>query len=193
MNADPAAVAFDTVTSAVSQGADVVIIDTAGRLHNKVNLMNELSKIRRVMQKVIPEAPHEVLLVLDASTGQNAIEQARQLLPPTSMLALTKPTALPRRRGRRDLRQFEIPVNIGMRGEDRDLQMFDGLSSSIACSAIKNKIPVSKCHSRKFKKKFKKSSAFNFYFYCILKTKPIHKQNQHHHLGCSRTLSIQKC
>ena len=78
MNADPAAVAFDTVTSALAQGTDVVIIDTAGRLHNKINLMNELSKIKRVIQKVIPEAPHEVLLVLDASTGQNAIEQAKQ-------------------------------------------------------------------------------------------------------------------
>ena len=76
MGSDPASVAFDSVTSAVAQKADVVIIDTAGRLHNKVNLMNELSKIKRVIEKVIPSAPHEILLVLDASTGQNAIEQA---------------------------------------------------------------------------------------------------------------------
>src|SRR5258708_36152998 len=92
MGADPASVAFDTVRSAVAQKVDVVIIDTAGRLHNKINLMNELSKIRRVMQKVIPEAPHEILLVLDASTGQNAIEQARQFTKATDVnaLALTK-------------------------------------------------------------------------------------------------------
>ena len=79
MGSDPASVAFDTVQSAAAQNADVVIIDTAGRLHNKVNLMNELSKIKRVMQKVIPDAPHEILLVLDGSTGQNAFEQAKQL------------------------------------------------------------------------------------------------------------------
>ncbi|MCS3871260.1 fused signal recognition particle receptor [Chryseobacterium ginsenosidimutans] len=78
MGSDPASVAFDTVQSAVAQEADVVIIDTAGRLHNKINLMNELSKIKRVMQKVIPDAPHEILLVLDGSTGQNAFEQAKQ-------------------------------------------------------------------------------------------------------------------
>lgn len=92
MNADPASVAFDTVKSGIAQGSDVVIIDTAGRLHNKVNLMNELSKIKRVMQKVIPDAPHEILLVLDASTGQNAIEQARQFTSATEVnaLALTK-------------------------------------------------------------------------------------------------------
>ena len=92
MGADPASVAFDTVKSAVAQGADVVLIDTAGRLHNKVGLMNELSKIKKVCQKVIPDAPHEVLLVLDASTGQNAIEQARQFIAATEVnaLALTK-------------------------------------------------------------------------------------------------------
>jgi len=92
MGADPASVAFDTVKSAISQNADVVIIDTAGRLHNKVNLMNELSKISRVIQKLIPDAPHEILLVLDASTGQNAIEQARQFIATTEVnaLALTK-------------------------------------------------------------------------------------------------------
>lgn len=89
---DPAAVAFDTVQSAVEKNADVVIIDTAGRLHNKVNLMNELSKVKRVMQKVISDAPHEVLLVLDASTGQNAIEQAKQFTLATDVtaIALTK-------------------------------------------------------------------------------------------------------
>lgn len=92
MGADPAAVAYDTVESAKARGADVVIIDTAGRLHNKVGLMNELTKVRNVMRKVIPEAPHEVLLVLDASTGQNAIEQARQFTRATDVtaLALTK-------------------------------------------------------------------------------------------------------
>lgn len=92
MNADPASVAFDTLQSAVSQNADVVLIDTAGRLHNKVNLMNELSKIKRVMEKIVPGAPQEVLLVLDGSTGQNAIEQARQFMKATDItsLALTK-------------------------------------------------------------------------------------------------------
>jgi|SRR5690554_3311303 len=92
MNADPASVAFDTLQSAVSQDADVVLIDTAGRLHNKVNLMNELTKIKRVMDKIVPGAPHEVLLVLDGSTGQNAVEQARQFTKATEVtaLALTK-------------------------------------------------------------------------------------------------------
>jgi fused signal recognition particle receptor len=92
MGADPASVAFDTLQSAVAQNADVVIIDTAGRLHNKINLMNELSKIKMVMQKVIPNAPNEVMLVLDASTGQNALEQAKQFTKATDVtsLALTK-------------------------------------------------------------------------------------------------------
>lgn len=92
MGADPAAVAYDSVESAKAKGADVVIIDTAGRLHNKINLMNELTKVKQVMRKVIPDAPHEVLLVLDASTGQNAIEQARQFTKATEVtaLALTK-------------------------------------------------------------------------------------------------------
>ena len=92
MGADPAAVAYDSVESAKSKGADVVIIDTAGRLHNKVNLMNELTKVKQVMRKVVPGAPHEVILVLDASTGQNAIEQARQFTKATEVtaLALTK-------------------------------------------------------------------------------------------------------
>ena len=79
MGSDPASVAFDTLSSAKANGADVVIIDTAGRLHNKINLMNELTKIKNVMKKVVPDAPHEVLLVLDGSTGQNAFEQAKQL------------------------------------------------------------------------------------------------------------------
>ena len=92
MGADPASVAFDTLESAKSQNADVVIIDTAGRLHNKVNLMNELSKIKRVMEKIIPDAPHEILLVLDGSTGQNAFEQAKQFAETTAInaLAVTK-------------------------------------------------------------------------------------------------------
>jgi len=92
MGSDPASVAFDTVKSAVANGDDVAIIDTAGRLHNKVGLMNELTKIKNVMQKVIPDAPHEILLVLDASTGQNAIEQATQFTQATDVnaLALTK-------------------------------------------------------------------------------------------------------
>ncbi|MCU0362895.1 MAG: signal recognition particle-docking protein FtsY [Bacteroidales bacterium] len=92
MGSDPASVAFDTLRSAVSSGTDLVIIDTAGRLHNKINLMNELSKIKKVMEKVIPEAPHEVLLVLDGSTGQNAFEQARQFTAATavSAIAVTK-------------------------------------------------------------------------------------------------------
>jgi fused signal recognition particle receptor len=92
MGSDPAAVAFDTLQSAVAQRADLVLIDTAGRLHNKVNLMNELAKIKRVMSKVVPEAPHEVWLVLDGSTGQNALEQAKRFTEVTDVtgLVLTK-------------------------------------------------------------------------------------------------------
>jgi len=129
MNADPAAVAFDTVKSAQAQGMDVVIIDTAGRLHNKVNLMNELSKIRRVIQKVIPEAPHEVLLVLDASTGQNAIEQAKQFTAATEVnaLALTKLDGTAKGGvaiGISD--QFKVPVKyVGLGEKIADLQLFD--------------------------------------------------------------------
>ncbi len=88
MGADPASVAFDTLNSAIKNQADVIIVDTAGRLHNKVNLMNELSKIKRVMQKVIPDAPHEVLLILDATTGQNAFEQAKQFTNATNVNAI---------------------------------------------------------------------------------------------------------
>jgi len=129
MGADPASVAFDTLQSAVSQKADVVIIDTAGRLHNKVNLMNELGKIKRVMQKVIPDAPHEILLVLDASTGQNAIEQARQFTAATEVnaLALTKLDGTAKGGvviGISD--QFKVPVKyIGLGEKMEDLQVFN--------------------------------------------------------------------
>ena len=129
MNADPAAVAYDTVESAKAKGADVVIIDTAGRLHNKVGLMNELTKVRNVMRKVIPDAPHEVLLVLDASTGQNAIEQARQFTKATDVtaLALTKIDGTAKGGvaiGISD--QFNIPIKYLGVGEGIDhLQVFD--------------------------------------------------------------------
>lgn len=127
--ADPASVAFDTVKSAVAQDADVVIIDTAGRLHNKVNLMRELTKIKTVMQKVVPDAPHEILLVLDASTGQNAIEQAKQFTAATEVnaLALTKLDGTAKGGvviGISDL--FKIPVKYIGVGEGIDhLQVFD--------------------------------------------------------------------
>ena len=129
MNADPASVAFDTLKSAVSKNADVVIVDTAGRLHNKVNLMNELSKIKNVMKKVIPDAPHEILLILDASTGQNAIEQARQFTAATEVnaLALTKLDGTAKGGvviGISD--QFKIPVKyIGVGEKIEDMQLFD--------------------------------------------------------------------
>lgn len=129
MGADPASVAFDTVQSAVAKGYDVAIIDTAGRLHNKVGLMNELSKIKRVMQKVVPNAPHEILLVLDASTGQNAIEQARQFTAATEVnaLALTKLDGTAKGGvviGISD--EFKIPVKyIGVGEKMEDLQVFD--------------------------------------------------------------------
>ena len=132
MNADPASVAFDTVKSGVAQNSDVVIIDTAGRLHNKVNLMNELTKIKRVMQKVVPDAPHEILLVLDASTGQNAIEQARQFTAATEVnaLALTKLDGTAKGGvviGISD--EFKIPVKyIGVGEKITDLQAFDRVS-----------------------------------------------------------------
>lgn len=128
MNADPASVAYDTLSSAVSSGADVVIIDTAGRLHNKVGLMNELSKIKRVMQKVVPDAPHEVLLVLDGSTGQNAFEQAKQFTLATEVnaLAITKLDGTAKGGvviGISD--QFKIPVKyIGLGEGIDDLQLF---------------------------------------------------------------------
>lgn len=128
MGSDPAAVAFDTLKSAVAQNADVVIIDTAGRLHNKINLMNELTKIKQVMQKVVPGAPHEILLVLDASTGQNAIEQATQFTRATDVnaLALTKLDGTAKGGvviGISD--QFQIPVKYIGVGEGIDhLQVF---------------------------------------------------------------------
>ena len=129
MGADPASVAFDTVNSAVASGADVVIIDTAGRLHNKINLMNELTKIKKVMQKVVPDAPHEVLLVLDGSTGQNAFEQARQFTKATDVtaLALTKLDGTAKGGvvlGISD--QFKIPVKyIGVGEKMEDLLIFN--------------------------------------------------------------------
>ena len=128
MSADPASVAFDTLSAAVKAGSDVVIIDTAGRLHNKVGLMNELSKIRRVMQKVVPEAPQEVLLVLDGSTGQNAFEQAKQFTAATEVnaLAITKLDGTAKGGvviGISD--QFKIPVKyIGLGEGIEDLQLF---------------------------------------------------------------------
>ncbi len=128
MGADPASVAFDTLKSAISRKADVAIIDTAGRLHNKVGLMNELSKIRKVLQKLLPDAPHEVLLVLDASTGQNAIEQARQFTAATEVnaLALTKLDGTAKGGvviGISD--QFKVPVKyIGIGEKMTDLQLF---------------------------------------------------------------------
>ena len=129
MNADPASVAFDTLQSAKSQGADVVIIDTAGRLHNKINLMNELSKIKNVMGKVVPGAPHEILLVIDGSTGQNAFEQAKQLSQATEInaLAVTKLDGTAKGGvviGISD--QMNIPVKyIGVGEKMEDLQLFD--------------------------------------------------------------------
>jgi fused signal recognition particle receptor len=129
MGADPASVAFDTLQSAKSQNADVVIIDTAGRLHNKVNLMNELSKIKRVMEKIMPDAPHEILLVLDGSTGQNAFEQAKQFSETTAInaLAITKLDGTAKGGvviGISD--QMKIPVKyIGVGEKMEDLQLFD--------------------------------------------------------------------
>ena len=129
MNADPASVAYDTLQSAISKGMDVVLIDTAGRLHNKVGLMNELGKIRKVMQKLLPNAPHEVLLVLDASTGQNAIEQAKQFTAATEVnaLALTKLDGTAKGGviiGISD--QFHVPVRyIGLGEKMTDLQIFN--------------------------------------------------------------------
>lgn len=129
MGSDPASVAYDTLQSAVAQNADVVLIDTAGRLHNKVGLMNELSKIRRVMQKVLPDAPHEVLLVLDGTTGQNAFEQAKQFTAATEVnaLAVTKIDGTARGGvviGISD--QFSIPVKyIGVGEKIADFQIFN--------------------------------------------------------------------
>lgn len=129
MGSDPASVAFDTLRSAVSAGSDVVIIDTAGRLHNKINLMTELSKIKRVMEKVIPDAPHEILLVLDGSTGQNAFEQAKQFTAATNVnaMAITKLDGTAKGGvviGISD--QFKIPVKyIGIGEKLEDLLIFN--------------------------------------------------------------------
>ena len=129
MGSDPASVAFDTLQSAVTIGADVVIIDTAGRLHNKVNLMNELTKVKRVMQKVVDDAPHDVLLVLDGSTGQNAFEQAKQFTAATEVtsMAVTKLDGTAKGGvviGISD--QFQIPVKyIGVGEKIEDLQVFN--------------------------------------------------------------------
>jgi len=129
MGSDPASVAFDTLRSAVSSGSDVVIIDTAGRLHNKINLMTELSKIKRVMEKVIPDAPHEILLVLDGSTGQNAFEQAKQFTAATNVnaMAITKLDGTAKGGvviGISD--QFKIPVKyIGIGEKLEDLLIFN--------------------------------------------------------------------
>jgi len=129
MGSDPASVAFDTLNASLAQDADVVLIDTAGRLHNKVNLMNELSKVKRVMQKVVADAPHEVLLVLDGSTGQNAFEQARQFTKATEVtsLAVTKLDGTAKGGvviGISD--QFQIPVKyIGVGEKIEDLQVFN--------------------------------------------------------------------
>lgn len=129
MGSDPASVAFDTLQSAVSSGAQVVLIDTAGRLHNKVGLMNELTKIKNVMKKIVPDAPHDVLLVLDGSTGQNAFEQAKQFTQATqvSSLAITKLDGTARGGvviGISD--QFKIPVKyVGLGEKMEDLQLFN--------------------------------------------------------------------
>ena len=129
MGSDPAAVAFDTVQSAVSRGSEVVLIDTAGRLHNKAHLMEELSKIRRVCQKVIPEAPHEVLLVLDGSTGQNALEQAKHFTATTDVTAMAITKLDGTAKGGVVLaiaNQFKIPVKfIGVGEKMEDLLVFD--------------------------------------------------------------------
>ncbi len=129
MGSDPASVAYDTLQSAIAQNADVVLIDTAGRLHNKVNLMNELSKVKRVMQKLIPDAPHDVMLVLDASTGQNALEQAKAFTKATEVtsLALTKLDGTAKGGVVIGVSsEFNIPVRyIGVGEGINDLQIFD--------------------------------------------------------------------
>lgn len=129
MGADPASVAYDTLKSAVAQEADVVLIDTAGRLHNKINLMNELTKIRNVMRKVVPDAPHEVLLVIDGSTGQNAYQQAKEFSKATDVTALAVTKLDGTAKGGVVIGivdQFKIPVKfIGVGEKIEDLQIFD--------------------------------------------------------------------
>jgi len=139
---DPASVAFDTVNSGVAKGSDVIIIDTAGRLHNKAHLMDELNKIKRVIQKVIPDAPHEVLLVLDGSTGQNALEQAKQFMQTTDVtsLAITKLDGTAK--GGVVLaiaHQFKIPVKyIGVGEKMQDLQVFNKYEFVDSLFSLKN-------------------------------------------------------
>lgn len=132
MGSDPASVAFDTLQSAKAQGADVVIIDTAGRLHNKVGLMDELTKIKRVMQKVVPDAPHDVMLVLDASTGQNAYEQAKQFTQAVDITSMAVTKLDGTAKGGVVLgisEQFKIPIRyIGLGEGMDDLQVFDAKS-----------------------------------------------------------------
>jgi fused signal recognition particle receptor len=129
MGSDPASVAFDTVNSGVARGVDVILIDTAGRLHNKTHLMDELVKIRKVIQKVIPDAPHEVLLVLDGSTGQNALEQAKQFTAATDVTALAITKLDGTAKGGVVLAitdQFKIPVKfIGIGEKAEDLLVFN--------------------------------------------------------------------
>ena len=149
MNTDPSAVAFDAVKQGVETGADIVIVDTAGRLHTKVNLMNELSKIKRVMQKFIPEAPHEILLVLDGSTGQNAFIQATEFTKATevSALAITKLDGTAKGGvviGISD--QFKIPVKyIGVGEQVNDLQVFNKsefVDSFLRSSSFYKTLPI---------------------------------------------------
>ena len=141
MNTDPSAVAFDTVTEGIRQGIDVIIIDTAGRLHTKVNLMTELSKIMRVIQKVIPEAPHDVLLVLDGSTGQNAVIQAREFTKATRVTALAITKLDGTAKGGVVIgisEEFKIPVKyIGVGEKVEDLQVFN--KSEFVDSLFRNK------------------------------------------------------
>ena len=129
MGSDPASVAYDTLQSAISNEADVVLIDTAGRLHNKKGLMDELTKIKRVMQKLVPDAPHDVMLVLDGSTGQNAFEQARQFTQATDVTSLTVTKLDGSAKGGVVIGisdQFKIPVRyIGLGEGMEDLQPFD--------------------------------------------------------------------
>ena len=129
MGSDPAAVAFDTVNSGVAKNVDVILIDTAGRLHNKAHLMDELTKIKRVIQKVIPTAPHEVMLVLDGSTGQNALEQAKHFTAATDVTAMTITKLDGTAKGGVVLAiasQFKIPVKfIGVGEKAEDLLVFD--------------------------------------------------------------------
>ena len=143
MGADPASVAFDTVQSGLSRGTDVIIIDTAGRLHNKTHLMEELSKIKRVMKKQLPEAPHEVLLVLDGSTGQNALEQARHFTAATDVTALAITKLDGTAKGGVVLAiasQFKIPVKyIGVGEKINDLLLFD--SHEFVDSLFKEQAP----------------------------------------------------